>query len=286
MKYAFTTLGCPDWDLQTVVRNARDMGFDGIDFRGLGPHKWDADGAKWVGLDMDITANDLFTKDLNATKKLIADAGLEVAGVSSGAFLARREGTEAAMDEARRYIDLAVALDSKIVRVFGGSSFEKEGISREDATKILAESLSALGADAGKVGVTVALETHDAWTGSPDVKAVMDLVASPAVGVLWDTHHPYRMVNESPATTWGLLGDRICYTHVKDSQIDEDGSLRMCGTGAGTIPLKEIVDALKQGGYDGYLTLEWEKMWHMELAEPEVAFPQYLAKMKELVGGA
>jgi len=33
MKIAFTTLGCPKWNLQQIVENAAEMGFDAVDFR-------------------------------------------------------------------------------------------------------------------------------------------------------------------------------------------------------------------------------------------------------------
>ena len=36
MKISFTTLGCPEWDLQTIIARAREYGYDGVDFRGLG----------------------------------------------------------------------------------------------------------------------------------------------------------------------------------------------------------------------------------------------------------
>ena len=39
----------------------------------------------------------------------------------------------------------------------------------------------------------------------------------------------------------------------------------------------QAVSLLKAGGYDGYYSFEWEKWWHPELAEPEVAFPAYKA---------
>lgn len=35
MKLSFTTLGCPDWDLQLIIGRAAEYGFDAIDFRGL-----------------------------------------------------------------------------------------------------------------------------------------------------------------------------------------------------------------------------------------------------------
>ncbi|MEW5977509.1 MAG: hypothetical protein AB1898_17085 [Acidobacteriota bacterium] len=38
---------------------------------------------------------------------------------------------------------------------------------------------------------------------------------------------------------------------------------------------------LKRGGYQGYFSLEWEKRWHFEMVGPEVAFPDFVARMKE-----
>ena len=34
MKIAFMTLGCPNWDLDTICQKGREYGFDGVDFRG------------------------------------------------------------------------------------------------------------------------------------------------------------------------------------------------------------------------------------------------------------
>lgn len=34
MKISFTTLGCPNWDLDTICQKGREYGFDGVDFRG------------------------------------------------------------------------------------------------------------------------------------------------------------------------------------------------------------------------------------------------------------
>ena len=42
-----------------------------------------------------------------------------------------------------------------------------------------------------------------------------------------------------------------------------------------------MLDLLVAGGYDGYAILEWEKRWIPTLQEPEIAFPQYVQKMRE-----
>jgi sugar phosphate isomerase/epimerase len=42
------------------------------------------------------------------------------------------------------------------------------------------------------------------------------------------------------------------------------------------VPVRESLAALDATGYDGWLTVEWEKRWHPELAEPEDALPREL----------
>jgi sugar phosphate isomerase/epimerase len=51
-------------------------------------------------------------------------------------------------------------------------------------------------------------------------------------------------------------------------------------TGDGDIPLREIVKLLHDNGYDGWLTYEWEKRWHANIAPPEIALPQYVKVMR------
>ena len=41
-----------------------------------------------------------------------------------------------------------------------------------------------------------------------------------------------------------------------------------------------LAPVLKAAGYKGYYGFEWEKAWHPEIEEPEVALPQYAEMMK------
>ena len=47
------------------------------------------------------------------------------------------------------------------------------------------------------------------------------------------------------------------------------------------MPIKAQVKTLASAGYTGYYCYEWEKKWHPEIEEPEVAFPQYAKTMTE-----
>jgi hypothetical protein len=51
-------------------------------------------------------------------------------------------------------------------------------------------------------------------------------------------------------------------------------------TGTGDIPVQETVSVLVRNGYKGYYCFVWEKRWHPEIEEPEVAFPHYAKTMR------
>jgi sugar phosphate isomerase/epimerase len=46
-------------------------------------------------------------------------------------------------------------------------------------------------------------------------------------------------------------------------------------TGRGEVPVKGQIEALARIGYTGFYSFEWEKRWHPEIAEPEVAFADF-----------
>ena len=35
MKLSFSTLGCPRWDMKEIVATAKDLGYDGVELRGV-----------------------------------------------------------------------------------------------------------------------------------------------------------------------------------------------------------------------------------------------------------
>ncbi len=267
MKLGVTTLGCPAWTLEQILINCKSYGYDGIEWRGLGP-------------DLDLTQSPAFDTPaaLARTRQAHADAGMEICGLDTSARLA--DADEAVWiehrDHAYRFIDLAAALHAPFVRVFGGDG--PAGEDRAETAKRLADRLRLLGEYAQKAGgmVTVVLETHDAFSTGRQVAEAMRQASHPLVGALWDLHHPYRQ-GESPEQTWAALGPFVRHTHVKDST--PGGTY--CLLGEGDIPIKEMLALLINGGYDGWINLEWEKRWVPSLADPEVAFPQYVRTLRQ-----
>lgn len=269
MKLAASTLGCPHWDLPTVLARYREYGYEGIDFRGLGGN-------------LRVWELPAFGADAVAWAARIRDAGLEVSCFSSSARLVWRDEGERgqALDELRRTLDLCRAFAAPMVRVFGGGL---GGLTRDEALARAREALAQWMAVTAGTGVRLAIESHDAWTASADLLALLADTDPGQVGVCWDVKHTYWAAHETPACTWQRLKERIINTHWKDARRDHaTGKDRLCLVGEGVLPLADCMDLLTSDGYAGYYTLEWEKMWHPYLAEAEVAFPAFVRYMRQL----
>jgi fatty-acyl-CoA synthase len=270
LKLSFTTLGCPGWTLRQIVENAAQMGYDAVDWRGLLE-------------DVDISKRPEFTTGLNETKQLFADHGVAISGIAISARYAVVDAAEKEkqFDETRRNMELAAKLGTHILRVYGGRV--PEGHTVDSIMPSLVENLREIADEAKGYDVTLALETHDDWTDSSVFARLMAEANHPRVRVLWDLHHPYRSNGELAEVTYKNLAPYTVSAHVKDSvpAPDNPRGYQYTLLGEGEVPLKQMLDMLVAGGYDGYAILEWEKRWIPTLPEPEVAFPQYVAKMKE-----
>jgi sugar phosphate isomerase/epimerase len=160
-------------------------------------------------------------------------------------------------------VALADAWGAPVVRVFGGDVGALDDVARRlEPTLERAEEL----------GLTVALETHDDFSSAELVADLLWRVRSPSFAAVWDVHHPYR-VGESPQDVVRALRNRIALVHVKDARRRDDG-WELVALGDGEVPVRESLGSLREAGYEGWLTVEWEKRWHPELAEPELALPR------------
>jgi sugar phosphate isomerase/epimerase len=268
MKLAFSTLGCPLWSLDKAIRAAEAYGFQGIEVRGLED-------------DLDITRRSEFTSKVNLSRRQLQDHGVEIACFSSSVALSGTDdtGSRKSMDELKRYAQLCVTFGTPFIRIFGGRIGPD---SRESALDTAAANLLKMADIVRDTRVKILIETHDDWMRADHLKSLMTAVSSDAVGLLWDVNHPFMFLGEAPATTWEQTGAWILHTHWKDSNRNPrtQHGFEPCLMGHGQVPHQEIHQVLKNGNYQGYLSLEWEKRWHPEIAEPEVALPQFVEYMK------
>lgn len=273
---AFSTLGCPAWDLTRILEFAHQHGFSAVELRGLQGN-----------LDLPSHAN--FASDrVEQTKKEIRDHKLRIACVSSSANLYMEDADKRAkeMADARRFIDLASTLGAPYVRVFGGKAQSDNAPVPDEATKArVAAGLHELGQYAGPKAVTVIIESHDHFTSSTTLKDVLHAADSEHVGLLWDAHHTFAASNEDPEFTVKQLGPWIRHTHLKDS-VGKGEDRKYVLTGTGNVPIERQIKALQSIGYKGFFCFEWEKVWHPDLADPEIAIADFAHVVGQCLGNA
>ncbi|HJZ47276.1 MAG TPA: sugar phosphate isomerase/epimerase [Roseiflexaceae bacterium] len=270
MKLAFTTLACPNWSLEQAVAAARQYGYEGLELRLL-------DG-ELLRPDLDIEAR-------RRVRELCTDAGLPIVCVDTSVRIAQPDAAARAeqIRDGLAFLELAAGWDAPMIRVFGGPP---AGLDQAAARDAAIACLAPLAERGRALGVAVALETHDAFSGSAIVADVLASTPANGAGALWDTLHPFR-VGDTLDEILAHLRGRLLHVHIKDGRRPADGGPNWDLTllGEGEVPMRDILAALRADGYDGWLAVEWEKKWHPELAEPEIALPQHAELLREYLAG-
>jgi len=266
VKFTLNTLGAPGWDLEHTARNARAYGYAGVDLRLL---------------DGELISLESVRANRDRLRVLFPADELPIAALATSVRLAAADADarQRASDEARAWIDLAAELSVPVIRVFAAR--QPPEVDLERSIEVVGDMLARLAGHAATAGVKVGVETHDEFASAATVARALALVPGPWVGAVWDMYHTARM-GETPAQALAELGDRVLNVHVKDARRTADG-WQLLLLGEGEIPVKEALRLLRERGYDAFVSVEWEKKWHPELPEPEVAFPQYLALLRDYV---
>lgn len=257
---AFSTLGCPKWPWPQILNFAASNGYSAIELRGI------------LG-DLDLPKRpELVPDHLAQAKENLAAHNLKISdlGSSSELHLADPAKLAESIADAKRFIDLAQQLGAPYVRVFGN---KLEG-NRDEVIHRVARGMHELAVYAAPKNVSVIIESHGDFVTSPLLKQVLTEANHSNAALLWDAHHTFVDGNEEPEFTVGELGPWIKHTHLKDS-ILVNGERHYVLTGKGNVPIKRQMQALAGIGYKGYYCFEWEKLWHPDIAEPEVALADF-----------
>jgi sugar phosphate isomerase/epimerase len=257
---SFSTLACPDWHWQTILQQAAHAGYTGLELRG-------------ILRQMDLTQCPEFSAGrIQESLDELQAHQLRIVGLGASTKLHEYEPAtrQEHLDEARRFIDLAQQLKASFVRVFP-DKFPPEQ-PRQATIERIVSGLWELGEYAKDSDVRVVLETHGDVRDCATILEIMEAVAMPNVGIIWDVSHMFITHQEAPADVFRQLKNYIFHVHIKDCVRTDDG-IRYVLLGEGIIPIETTLKVLAEDGYEGFYSLEWEKLWHPELEAPEIALP-------------
>ena len=242
--------------------------------------------------------------DLRALRTLATNLGLQTScltpymtGINS------LEAEERARDMTRfqRCIRAAELLACPHIRVYAGRYLPGDE-QRDEKWAHLVESLRSLGRLAEQSGVTLCVENHfnTMTVTAAESAALMRDVDSPGVGILYDQVNLTFTHSETFEEAIALQRPWIRYVHVKDlvfidadspfnaadvaRVVPEERTVRSRVVGDGITDWPAILADLREGGYDGYLSMEYEYRWHpQDLPSPEEGFRRGAEYLRRVV---
>jgi sugar phosphate isomerase/epimerase len=275
MQLAYSTLACPDWKWEKAVEQARALGYQGIE---------------WRMIDGSLISADLPVETCHTIRAGVKAAGLKTCALDASVQLAVAPGDarEKVVTETTGMLRVAHELGAPMLRVFIGQ-YPPE-TPDDTAVTLVTDCLARVLPTAKKLGVIVALEVHsfdgrgkniNGTSDSSLCRRVVEACTSPSLGILWDVGNPYNE-GEKLAETWENVKGHVSYLHVKDEKKLPGGDWKYVLCGEGEVELREMFALLKKDGFKGWASFEWEKKWHPDLAEPDIALPHYVKAMRTL----
>jgi L-ribulose-5-phosphate 3-epimerase len=270
MKIAGHTMGTPEINLLEAIELFQKMNLDGIEIVVQEGYK--------CGLSPAVGK-----QELAEIKAAVEKRKLKVVCLTPYFSLYNSLDDEVRQQEIeglKRVIDQAEQLNSPYIRIYGGKFHQDETDADQKKRKHLVDSMRLLGDYAAKAGTTLVIENHFN-TMTVTAKETAELTAGinhPAVKILYDQANLAFVgaedYKEAIAVQKGLIG----LVHAKDlvfregkgpfkassvSHVSEDErTVNSRVIGRGILPWPEILEALLRDGYDGWLSMEYERRWH------------------------
>lgn len=250
MKLSFSTRGWDGLAWEDFVAAAKTTGYTGIELYGPASPRWTKTGAPFSRANAARTVRGLF------------DEGIALVCLDSVYDISRVSRADSPDDE-ELLSSIGIAHDFLIpyvrVRALDPSD---EGVERAEAC------IRHCLPEAEKKNVTLLVETVGAFSDTARLKELLTRFANDRLCALWDLHHPYFDHGESPETSIKNLGAYVKHVHVKDSAAEKDGRA-YCLPGEGELPMDEMMAALSSVNYNGFISLEWDPQWMVELNDIE-----------------
>ncbi len=216
-----------DWDLDTILKNCKAAGIEGVEFRTTHAH----------GVEPSIGAS-----KRAEVKQKCNDAGL--LQVSLGSVCEFQAADPAVVREnvqtCRQFVDLAKDIGARGVKVRPNGM--PKGADLEKTLEQIGKALNACGKIGAGQGIEIWMEVHGGATQLPqNARKIMDHCAHPNVGVTWNSNGT-DVVSGSVKEGFELLKPFIRCCHINELW--------------SSYPYRELFGQLNESGYDRFTLCE------------------------------
>ncbi len=251
----------------SIIKRAKDMGCDCIEFTDLTPH----DGSS----------------EAEYAKKLRKEAervGIQISCYSVGADL-YNDDIDEEVERLKKKVDIAEILGAQKLRhdVMFGYKTPREYRGFMNSLDRYADACRRITEYAAEKGIRTMSENHGLICQDSDrMETLVNTVAHPNYGLLVDIGN-FICADDDPIKAVGKCAPYAFHVHVKDfifksgnEYVNTEGMFRTRGgsylrgtvAGQGVVPVRQCLNALKAAGYDNTVSLEFEGTERLDYALP------------------
>jgi len=271
------TMGTPEYSVMEAIDLFSSIGLDGIEIVVQDGYR--------SGIAVDASMKELLSIKDRARKRNLRIICLTPYYADYNSLDDTIRDT--AIEGLRKVIGYASFLGAQYIRIYGGNAQNGDNsaatsVDYGEKRMRLVQAMRLLGNDASDVGVTLVIENHFNTMTVSAAQSVDMLreINHPNVGILYDQANLAFTNNEQYKEAITLQREFIKYVHVKDLVFKSDSKQFISSdvshqkesernvitriVGEGVLEWPQILSMLASGGYDGWLSLEYERRWHAQ----------------------
>jgi sugar phosphate isomerase/epimerase len=281
MRLAFSTNAYMRFPFDEAAARIADIGYDGLELMADVPHAWPNGLLPPVkeGIRRAMERNGLAFSNVNAFMMNAINDHRQPYWYPS--FIEPDEGyRRVRIDHTRRALSLCAELGAPHITTEPGGPIAP-GQTRQQAIDLFVEVLKPLAEHAHDVGVLLLIEPEPGLLveTTDEYLEVAERVNAPSIGLNFDVGHAYCMSEDIPAQIQ-KLAPQIRHYHFEDIAATRVHHHLVPGMGA--IDFGPIVAAIRETGYDGWLTVEL----YPSVDDPDSAARRALEVLRPIVEGA
>lgn len=263
MKFSVFTASTPDWTPSQAASTLAEQGWDGIEWRIVDDRTEDGSSGFWAGNRSTWQYTGIADR-VGEIARTTEAAGLEYSGIGGYQPVSDRAGVETML----RVTSELGARQVRVTMPWYRRERERTGATYGELFDRTRADLQWAAGRAADLGVKALVELHH-MTITPSASAALRLVDGldpEHVGVIHDLGNLVIEGQEDHLAAFELLGPYLAHAHVKNARWVDTGETRADGSRIwrnewaplrdGQAPVSEYLDALRQHGYDGWVTIE------------------------------
>ena len=220
------------YNLDQALAGIRDAGFKNVELSAV---------PGWTE-HVELDGADRLRETLNAY-------GLKAVSLSAHSDLTTREGLEHGVKAVRWAADFGIPIVNTAI---GGHA------SQEESEQAFLANVGELADAAEDAGVVVALEIHgDIMASGRKTIPLLEKVGRDSIKVNYDTANVEYYSGDTAVEDLPKIVPHLAHVHLKDTSGGR-GNWDFGAIGTGTVDFRRVLEILRQGGYDGPLSVELE----------------------------